>query len=609
MLFNNLLDELTRFNQGEHFHAYKILGCKKTQEQNREGFRFTVWAPRAKAVGIVGDFNDWHVTPMEPVYESGFYSIFLDNAYENQAYKYAITTDNDEVVYKLDPFAHRFEMPPKDASIVSDFKDFNWEDDAHMKHRQPFAHLSSPMNIYEVHPSSWKRHYDGRYYSFDDLIEHLIPYVKDMGYTHIELMPVMDHPLEASWGYQITGYFGVSARLGDVDGLKRFVNAAHKAGLGIILDWVPGHFCINYEALAYFDGTPTYESDNPIRALNKRWGAHNFDLGKPQVQSFLISSAFYWISEFHIDGLRVDAVSNMLYLDYDLEPHALNEDGTNTHHDGIGFLRKLNTAVHKHFQGVMMIAEESTSWDGITHPIEQGGLGFDYKWNMGWMNDTLKFFEMDPIYRKYHFKLLYFVFVYMTHENYILPLSHDEVVHGKRSLLDKMPGDRFNQFAQLRLLYAWMMSVTGKKLNFMGHELGQYLEWRFDEELEWQALQYEFNSEYQHYIKTMNHLYKNTEALYDLEQPLEVLWVDDEQTIMFLKRNNLYILMNFIPHEYQSYQIKVKEGALYEVVMNSALREFGGSWDYQKETFETKEDLTIDLVVPAYGTLIIRKRG
>ncbi len=600
MFQSNFLDTLKVFNEGNSFEAYQFMGCVRTHESGQDGFRFTVWAPRAKNVFLVGDFNNWEKESMYPVFESGVYTLFKNNVYDNQAYKYAIETQEGQIVYKIDPFAHRFETPPKDASLVYDDPGFHWHDDTYLKNRN-----KGPVNIYEVHLSSWKKHYDGTNYSFDDLIESLLPYVKEMGYTHIELMPVMDHPLDASWGYQITGYFAVGGRFGDPQGLKRFVNAAHGMGLGVILDWVPGHFSQNYDAIAYFDGTPTFESDNPIMAKNLRWGAHNFDLGKTQVQSFLISSAFYWLKEFHVDGIRVDAVSNMLYLDYDLEPHVLNEDGSNTHHAGIAFLRKLNNTIHKTFGNVMMIAEESTSWDGITKPPSEGGLGFDYKWNMGWMNDTLRFFEMDPIYRNHHMDLLTFVFVYMRHEKYILALSHDEVVHGKRSLLDKMPGNRYNQFAQLKLLNAWMMAVVGKKLNFMGNEIGQYLEWRFYEELEWNALTNEYNKEYQYFIKVMNGLYRTEAAFY--EDDMEVLWVREENAMMFIKRKDFYILMNFIPHQHDAYTLEVKENGIYDVVVNSEMVEFGGNWTYQVSTYETV-DKRIELVVPAYGVLVLKKR-
>ena len=602
MVFDNLLDELNKFNEGNNFFSYRFLGCKAHNENGENGYRFTVWAPRARSVSIVGDFNNWHPVVMEPVFQSGFHSIFLNYAHENQAYKYLIETYEGDFIYKIDPYAHKFETPPKDASIVVNQHDFHWEDDTWMHHRDD----SKVYNIYEVHPTSWRRHYDGRPYSFDDLIESLIPYVKDMGYTHIEFMPLMDYPLDMSWGYQMTGYFSVAGLYGDTEGLKRFVNAAHKAELGVILDWVPGHFSQNHDALAYFDGTPTFEYENEIRGKNRRWGAHNFDLGKTQVQSFLISSAFYWLETFHIDGIRVDAVSNMLYLDYDEPPHILNDDGTNVNHKGVEFLRKLNTNIHQHFPNVIMVAEESTAWEGITKPVDQGGLGFDYKWNMGWMNDTLRFFEMDPLYRNKHMELLTFIFIYMRNENYILAMSHDEVVHGKKSLLDKMPGDRYNQFAQLKVLYAWMMVLVGEKLNFMGHELGQYLEWRYYEELEWHALQYEFNAEYHHYIRTLNHLYKNESELHN-DAVFEVVDVDEANAILSFKRGTYLILINFLPQEHQNYLWEVKAVGTYEVVINSEMKEYGGSWEYQSTSFDTK-DGKINLVVPAYGALLLRKR-
>lgn len=608
----NLLDELILFNEGKHLESYKIFGNHESYEDGKFGYRFTVWAPNAKQVFLVGDFNNWQGEAMEPVFESGSWSIFREHVYPNQKYKYGIETQKGGYHLKIDPFARVYEMPPQDASLVSNVENFNWEDDDFMHSRK---HKHENINIYEVHKSSWRKHYDGRNYDFYELSESLIPYVKDMGYTHIEFMPLMEHPLEASWGYQITGYFAVAARYGDALGLKHFINEAHKQGIGIILDWVPGHFNQNMEAIAYFDGTPTYEYQHPIKAYNKRWGSYNFDLGKNQVRSFLYSNLYYWLKEFHIDGVRVDAVSNMLYLDYDLEPHILNDDGSNGNHQGIEFLKNMNTMVKEHFPNVFMVAEESTDYRGITDTVENGGLGFDYKWNMGWMNDTLRFFEMDPLYRQHHFNLITFVFVYMHNENYILPLSHDEVVHGKRSILGKMPGDRYNQFAQLRVLYLWMQTLPGKSLNFMGNELGQFLEWRYYSELEWKDLQYPFNSEYQNYVKRVNHLVDENHCLYKYHHDpkgVNIQLVDDENTILVMERigdeNRIYVVLNFNQIEHKNFKMKVHEDGVYTCILNSEMKEFGGAWSENINDMQSKER-EIEFVLPAYGALLIVRRG
>lgn len=611
---DNLLDEITRFNEGKHQHSYKVYGNHQTYKNNKPGYRFTLWAPNAKNVYLVGDFNGWQEQKMEKVFESGSWTLFREDVYPSQKYKYVIEDLNGDKALKIDPFATQFEMPPQDAAVVSKIEMFEWDDTSYLENRKRKSKFESPINIYEVHKNSWMKHFDNANYTFDDLSERLIPYVKEMGYTHIELMPIMEHPLEASWGYQITGYFAVAARYGDALGLKRFINAAHKENIGVILDWVPGHFCQNHEAMAYFDGTATYEYQNSIRAYNKRWGALNFDLGKTQVQSFLISSLIYWIEEFHVDGIRVDAVSNMLYRDYDLPPHILNDDGSNLNHEGIDFLKKMNAVVDERFEDVLMIAEESTNYQGLTKDLEEGGLGFDFKWNMGWMNDILRFFEIDPLYRKHHFNLVSFIFVYMHHEKYILPLSHDEVVHGKKSLLAKMPGDRYNQFAQLKVLYTLMQILPGGTLNFMGNELGQFLEWRFYSELEWKDLDYPINKEYQHFVKTINHIVLESPEIYQNSfnnRGIKVQNVNDEACIMVIERltenESIIAVLNFLPVERHNYEIDVDEAGIYEVFINSEKEEFGGTWIMDYDDLQSKDN-KVKLTLPSYGALLIRKR-
>ncbi|MBF0937372.1 1,4-alpha-glucan branching protein GlgB [Abiotrophia sp.] len=622
-LQEQLSEHIYHFNHGNHEAAYQFLGCHKVDQDGVTGYRFAIWAPHAANVYILGDFNHWQNEPLSHI-EAGVWAGIIEGAERSQCYKVGIDHGNGHIEYKIDPFGFNFEIAPKDATVVWGLEDFEWSDQAWMNQQWRKNSVHSPLNIYEVHASSWRRHPDGRTYTFAELADSLIPYVKEMGYTHIEMMPLMDHPLDASWGYQITGYYAVCGRYGTLEEFKDFVNQAHQAGIGVIMDWVPGHFCRNANALAYYDGTPTFEYQDVNRANNVGWGTLNFDLGKNQVQSFLISNAMFWLKECHLDGLRVDAVSNMLYLDFDQGPWTPNEDGSNHNRQGVVFLQKLNTTIKDHLPHVLMIAEESTDWKGITHAVSEGGLGFDYKWNMGWMNDTLRFFETDPYYRPQNFRLITFVFMYQYNERYVLPFSHDEVVHGKKSLLDKIPGNRETQFETLRLLHGYMMAQPGKKLHFMGNELGQYLEWRYYSELEWKDLSFEFNREYQHYMKTLNHIGKDYKALhyYDTEPAgLTVLDADNvEQAVLTMmrqgkaKRDFLIIALNFIPVERQEYRIGVPYKGEYEVLLNSQMQEFGGRWTENLPVMKAEEvphdgqPYSIVTTVPSLGVLYIKPK-
>ena len=622
-LQEQLSEHIYHFNHGNHEAAYQFLGCHKVDQDGVTGYRFAIWAPNAANVYIQGDFNHWQNEPLSHI-EAGVWAGIIEGAERSQCYKVGIDHGNGHIEYKIDPFGFNFEIAPKDATVVWGLEDFEWSDQVWMNQQWRKNSVHSPLNIYEVHASSWRRHPDGRTYTFAELADSLIPYVKEMGYTHIEMMPLMDHPLDASWGYQITGYYAVCGRYGTLEEFKDFVNQAHQAGIGVIMDWVPGHFCRNANALAYYDGTPTFEYQDVNRANNVGWGTLNFDLGKNQVQSFLISNAMFWLKECHLDGLRVDAVSNMLYLDFDQGPWTPNEDGSNHNRQGVAFLQKLNTTIKDHLPHVLMIAEESTDWKGITHAVSEGGLGFDYKWNMGWMNDTLRFFETDPYYRPQNFRLITFVFMYQYNERYVLPFSHDEVVHGKKSLLDKIPGSRETQFETLRLLHGYMMAQPGKKLHFMGNELGQYLEWRYYSELEWKDLSFEFNREYQHYMKTLNHIGKDYKALhyYDTEPAgLTVLDADNvEQAVLTMmrqgkaKRDFLIIALNFIPVERQEYRIGVPYKGEYEVLLNSQMQEFGGRWTENLPVMKTEEvphdgqPYSIVTTVPSLGVLYIKPK-
>ncbi len=622
-LQEQLSEHIYHFNHGNHEAAYQFLGCHKVDQDGVTGYRFAIWAPHAANVYILGDFNNWQNEALSHI-EAGVWAGIIEGAERSQCYKVGIDHGNGHIEYKIDPFGFNFEIAPKDATVVWGLEDFEWSDQVWMNQQWRKNSVHSPLNIYEVHASSWRRHPDGRTYTFAELADSLIPYVKEMGYTHIEMMPLMDHPLDASWGYQITGYYAVCGRYGTLEEFKDFVNQAHQAGIGVIMDWVPGHFCRNANALAYYDGTPTFEYQDVNRANNVGWGTLNFDLGKNQVQSFLISNAMFWLKECHLDGLRVDAVSNMLYLDFDQGPWTPNEDGSNHNRQGVAFLQKLNTTIKDHLPHVLMIAEESTDWKGITHAVSEGGLGFDYKWNMGWMNDTLRFFETDPYYRPQNFRLITFVFMYQYNERYVLPFSHDEVVHGKKSLLDKIPGNRETQFETLRLLHGYMMAQPGKKLHFMGNELGQYLEWRYYSELEWKDLSFEFNREYQHYMKTLNHIGKDYKALhyYDTEPAgLTVLDADNvEQAVLTMmrqgkaKRDFLIIALNFIPVERQEYRIGVPYKGEYEVLLNSQMQEFGGRWTENLPVMKTEEvphdgqPYSIVTTVPSLGVLYIKPK-
>ena len=620
-----LAKELYLFNIGQHFDSYLVLGCTAEVFDHVAGFRFTVWAPHAQSVAVVADFCDWtEGLPMEKVDETGVWTLFSQNAQEGQCYKYRIEQANDEVKLKIDPYAHEFEVRPKDASIVKALPEKKWKDHLWMANKKRRTAAERPLNIYEVHLSSWKCHADGSWYSLPELQDELIPYVKEMGYTHIEFMPLMEHPLDASWGYQLTGYYAVSSKFGKMEELQNFVEAAHQANVGVIMDWVPGHFNRNDYGMAYFDGTPQFEYTDSNKAQNFRWGTMNFDLGKAQVHSFLISNALFWLEQFHLDGLRVDAVSSMLYLDYDEGPWIPNEDGSNHNREGVSFIQKLTTTVFERHPETLMIAEESTAWAKVTAPAAQGGLGFNYKWNMGWMNDTLKFFEMDPLLRKHHFNLITFSFMYAFNEKFILPFSHDEVVHGKKSLMHKMPGDRYNQFAGLRTMEAYKMVHPGKKLDFMGNEFGQFLEWRVHSELEWSSLEDEMNRKHRYFMQTLNELYKKERAFWEIDHEasgIEILDADNaEETILtFLRkgkkaRDFLIVICNFVPIERRHMKVGVPYEGQYEEVLNTEMIEFGGVWTKGQGTLKTAKepmngyDYSVELILPAMSVVILRPK-
>ena len=615
-----LKERLAYFTKGEEYHLQDFMGCHRTDD----GFVFRVWAPHAKQVWAVGDFNDWQKTHPMVKDDYGIWSITIGRVQTGQLYKFLVQEPNGKEVMKIDPMALRYEARPGTAAMVTEMPTRKWHDGLWKGRNKRSNNFSRPMNIYEVHPASWKQHADGSLYQFKDLTAELIPYVKEQGFNYIEFMPLTEHPLDASWGYQVTGYFALAHAYGEMADFQEFVDACHQANIGVLIDWVPGHFCINADALAYYDGTPTYEYQEKWRADNRGWGALNFDLGKPEVVSFLLSSALFWIENYHVDGLRVDAVSNMLYRDYDRGPGEWEPDqyGGNRNLEGIAFLHTLNRTIKWMHPEVLMIAEESSSQVKITGRIEDGGLGFDYKWNMGWMNDQLDFYGMDPYFRKDNFNQATFSFMYRMSENFILPLSHDEVVHGKRSLMNKMWGDRHQQFDQLRLLLTMQMTYPGKKLLFMGGEYGQYLEWRFNEGLEWSNQTDPLNDQMLAFDRSLNHFYLQERVLWELEQEeasLVVIDADnrDESVLSFIRQGKtrhdfVVVILNFTPVERDHFTIGVPYAGTYQEVFNSALKAYGGTWETDNPESQTvarpfkQFDYQLETNVPAFGALILK---
>ncbi|GEK07255.1 1,4-alpha-glucan branching protein GlgB [Schleiferilactobacillus harbinensis] len=611
------------FNTGTYYQSYEVLGCRRVTP-GQPTFRFTVWAPHAQGVAIMGEFTNWEPTlKLARLANTGWWIGETDQCKINDLYKVSVTQADGQEAVKIDPYALGYEHKPGDAAIVLDRPDFEWHDAAWLKQRKAKRPYHEPINIYEVHFGSWQRHDDGSYLTYPELADRMIPYLHELGYTHVEFMPLMEHLLDASWGYQLMGYFAPTSRFGSLVEFLTMVDKFHQANIGVIMDWVPGHFIRNMDALAQYDGTATFEYADPNRADNVRWGTWNFDLGKAQVQSFLISSAQYWLHECHLDGIRVDAVSNMLYLDYDEgKEGTVNKYGNNSNLEGLAFIRKLNTVVFQYHPDILMIAEEASAFPQVTGPVSAGGLGFNYKWNMGWMNDTLKFFEMDPLYRRDHMNLLTFSFMYMDDEQFILPFSHDEVVHGKKSLMHKMPGDRYNQFANLRTMFVWLMAHPGKKLLFMGSEWGQFLEWRFWSALEWRDLNDPMNKAMQHFTAHLNHLYLDDPAFWQLDhdpQGMQITNADDPQsgTITFTRRSEttddfLVFVFNVEPIQKSPYRVPVPFAGEYTELLNTEMKEFGGTWTQPQKKLMTigqpykSEPDALNVILPAMSALILK---
>lgn len=617
------------FLDGKEHLAYKFMGAHFVTENRKKGIRFTTWASRSSKIYVIGDFNNWELKEeysMEKINERGIWSLFVPKLEEGIKYKFAVVNEcGNNTVYKADPYAFKSELRPNTASVLTKIKSFRWGDKRWLNKREKEGLDNKPMNIYEIHLGSWKRK-NGEFMTYEEISEILPEYIKEMGYTHVEFMPINEHPLDASWGYQGVGYYSVTSRYGDLNGLKTLINKLHKNNIGVLLDWVPSHFCKDEHGLFMFDGSPTYEYDAWWKANNEGWGTCNFDLGRPEVKSFLFSNAMYWINEFHIDGLRVDAVSNMLYLDYGREygEWETNIYGGNGNLEAIAFLKELNTIIKKEGKGAITVAEESTSWEGITKPVEEDGLGFDYKWNMGWMNDTLSYIELDPIYRKYHHNKMNFSMMYNYSEKFILPISHDEVVHGKKSLINKMWGDDWKKYAGLRLYASFMMGHPGKKLMFMGCEFGQFVEWREWEELQWNVIEeFDIHRKTQEYFRVLNHFYLENNSLWSLDYEEEGFrWIDadnSEQSVLSFirigknKKEKLIFICNFTPEVYYDFKVGVPELGEYVEVFNSDSLEFGGAGNIMGDNIleATEEsfkdfDYSINVKVPPLGTLVLK---
>lgn len=584
--FQNLLGDIDffLFNKGVHYNAYEILGAHPVDFQGVQGTRFTVWAPNARRVSLVGDFNHWdgRVNPMRIRSVSGIWEIFIPGIGAGERYKYEILTKEGHIRLKSDPYGNYFELRPKSASIVAELDRFAWSDAKWMQERGKKT-LNGPMNIYEMHLGSW-RSYGKEFPSYREVAVDLAKYCIEMGFTHVELLPVMEHPLDESWGYQVTGFFATTSRYGTPEDFQYFVDVLHQNNIGVILDWVPAHFPTDDIFLNRFDGSALYEHEDPRQGIHPHWYTAIFNYGRPEVSNFLLASALFWFDKMHIDGLRVDAVASMLYLDYGRKAGEWipNRYGGNHNLEAIEFLKHLNSIVHQRFPGVLMIAEESSAYSGVTHP---DGLGFDLKWNMGWMNDTLRYFSKDPIYRRYHQNELTFSLLYAFSERFLSVLSHDEVVHMKRSLLAKMPGSDWQKFANLRLLYSYMICHPGKHLFFMGGEIGQWNEWDCKGQIDWYLLQYPFHQGIQTLVKELNHFYLNHSQLWEKDFDWSGYeWIDfsdaDHSVISYLRkgsRGSLACVHNFTPETIPEYFIKLSRVKAVREVFNSDALRYGGS--------------------------------
>lgn len=620
--------DLYLFHEGTLHEGYKVFGAHYEVSGENDGFRFTVWAPHALNVSIVGDFNQWDASknPLAAVKNSGVWTGFVSALGEQERYKYAIQTLSGSIVLKADPYAFFAEVRPHTASMTSRLNRYQWSDHQWMKQKEKTDTYHRPMSIYECHLGSWKKKKDGELFTYRELADELVNYVAKNNFTHIELMPIMEHPYDRSWGYQITGYFAPTSRFGNPEDFMYFVDTCHSQGIGVILDWTPAHFCRDTHGLGKFDGTPLYEPIDPKLADRPQWGTYNFDFTKNEVVSFLISNARFWLDIYHVDGFRIDAVSSMIYLNHngDLPFEVKNKFGGDENLEAIEFLKKMNASVFIKFPSALMIAEEATDYPLVTASVDQGGLGFNYKWNMGWVHDILKYMQFDPIERKYHHNLITFSMLYAYSENFILSFSHDELVYGKRSLLNKMPGDEWQRFANFRVLYGYFMTHPGKKLLFMGSEFAQFDEWKDLEQLDWNLFDFKTHRAFYTYSIRLNKLYKEMSCLWRLDPEQEGFeWIDpnnsEQSIISFIrkgKRKGDYciVICNFTPHVYHNFKIGVPSEGNYLEMFNSDEKEFGGSGQLNTEPIVASANpyhnqlFSMAVTVPPLGFSIYMKQ-
>jgi 1,4-alpha-glucan branching enzyme len=582
--------DLHLFSEGKHWHVYRVLGAHRKKVDGITGVLFAVWAPSADRVSVVGDFNNWdgRIHPMRVRGGTGVWELFIPGLGCGQHYKYELRTRHGGVnIVKTDPYAQQFELRPATAALICKESGFSWQDADWLEQRRDSNWQHSVFSVYEVHLGSWKRDHNGHFLNYRELARELVDYVGKTGFSHIELLPITEHPLDASWGYQTTGYFAPTSRFGSPDDFRYFVNLCHQNNIGVLLDWVPAHFPKDDFGLANFDGTALYEHADPRRGEHRDWGTLIYNFGRNEVKNFLLASAVYWLEEFHLDGLRVDAVASMLYHDYsrttgDWLP---NIYGGRENLEAVNFLRELNTLTHQEFPGTVVIAEESTAWPGVSRPVDMGGLGFSMKWNMGWMHDSLAYMQHDPVHRMFHHNELTFGLLYAFTENFVLPFSHDEVVHGKQSMLYKQPGDEWQQFANLRLLYTYMFTFPGKKLLFMGNEIGQGHEWNFDSSIEWYLLDYEYHSGVQSLVSDLNRLYREYPELHRYDFTADGFeWIDcnaaEESMLSFIRRDGndfVVIVLNFTPVPRHDYRVGVPAPGSYVELFNSDSGYYGGT--------------------------------
>lgn len=614
------------FHKGCNYESYKFMGAHVIVEDNIKGVRFTTWAPNTNDAYVVGDFSDFKIEEkykMTKITDKGIWSLFIPKLEAGYRYKFVFIKDG-KLIFKADPYGVKTEVRPNTASIIANKREYKWTDDKWLFRRSKKDIDRSPINIYEVHLGSWKRN-DTLFFSYEELADMLPEYVRDMGYTHVELMPIVEHPLDESWGYQGTGYYSPTSRYGDLDGLKTLINKFHINGIGVILDWVPGHFCKDEAGLYMFDGGITYEYDEFWKANNSEWGTFNFDLGRNEVKSFLISNAVYWINEFHFDGLRVDAVSNILYLDYGRGSNQWipNIYGTNTSLEGIGFIKELNKILSIEFENIIVAAEESSTYPNVTKSLEEGGLGFTFKWNMGWMNDSLEYMKTSIDERENSHNKITFSMLYNYTEKYILPVSHDEVVHGKKSLVDKIQGDYWSKFAGLRVYELYKMCHPGKKLSFMGNEFAQFIEWREYEQLEWELIdKFEMHKKTHRYFKDINRFYLNNKALWINDFDEEgFMWIDpnnNKQSVFITMRlgrtssDILIFVLNFKKNVYYDFRIGVPNEGAYEEIFNTDSYKYGGSNQIMKDYLYTdrikyhNQPFSLSIKVPPMAGCVLR---